>query len=77
MKKIIVSVILIAIVGLLGPKIIGGSANQKFEEFIAEVNETPGYQVEIIDSQTSWFSSKATVSVGLDPMLFGDMVNDP
>ena len=77
MKKIIVSVILIAIVGLAGPKIIGGSANQKFEEFIAEVNETPGYQVEIIDSQTSWFSSKATVSVGLDPMLFGDMGNDP
>jgi hypothetical protein len=77
MKKIIVSVILIAIVGLAGPKIIGGSANQKFEEFIAEVNETPGYQVEIIDSETGWFSSKATVNVGLDPMILGDMGNDP
>ena len=77
MKKIIVSVLLIAIVGLVGPKIIGGSANQKFEEFIAEVNETPGYQVEIIDSETGWFSSKATVNVGLDPMILGDMGNDP
>ena len=77
MKKIIVFVLLIAVVGLVGPKIIGGSANQKFDEFIAAVNEAPGYQVEIIDSETSWFTSKATVTIGLDPMLFGDMGNDP
>ena len=77
MKKIITFAILMVIVGLAGPKIIGSSANQKFEEFIAAVNETPGYQVVIIDSETSWFSSKATVNVGLDPMILGDMGNDP
>ena len=77
MKKIIVFVILIAAAGLVGPKIIGSSANQKFEEFVAVANETPGYQVQILDSETSWFSSRATVNVGLDSMIFGDMAYDP
>lgn len=77
MKKLIILGIIIATLGLAGPKIIGSGVNQKIEAWVNAVNQTPGYRVQLINSETHWFSTLATVNVGLDPVLFGDMASDP
>lgn len=77
MKKIIISVVLITTIGLVGPKIIGGGVNQKIDDFVATVNQTPGYQVTVVTQESSWTSTVATINVGLDPALLGDMASNP
>lgn len=77
MKKALILVIFVAAIGLAGPKIIGGGVNQKIDEFVTAINKTPGYRVKVINSETSWFSTLATVNIGIDPILFDDMAIDP
>ena len=77
MKKIIISIIIIAAIGLLGPKIIGSGVNQKIDDFVTTVNQTPGYQVTVVNQESSWTSTVATIKVGLDPTLLGDMATNP
>ena len=65
MKKIFVVVSLVLAFGLAGPKIIGNSMNQNISDFIANLNEMPGYQLKIKSLETGWFSTTAEVNVGL------------
>ena len=72
MKKIFVVVSLVLAFGLAGPKIIGYSMNQNISDFIANLNEMPGYQLKIKSLETGWFSTTAEVNVGFDPALLND-----
>ena len=44
MKKFTIIALLIAAIGLIGPKIIGSDANTNINEAVAAINEAPGYQ---------------------------------
>lgn len=67
MKKTVILGIFIGAIGLIGPKIIGSGVNEKIDDFVGALNKTPGYEATIVSSQSSWFSTVATVKIGLDP----------
>lgn len=73
MKKIIISVAAIAVVGLVAPKFTGAGINEGLDNFVANVNTAPGYTATIESRETSWFSSAAVVKVGIDPAMFADL----
>ena len=77
MKKTVILGIFIGAIGLIGPKIIGSGVNEKIDDFVGALNKTPGYEATIVSSQSSWFSTVATVKIGLDPALFGDLTASP
>ena len=73
MKKIVILGTLLAAVGLIGPKVIGSGVNEKMDEFVEALNESPAYEASIVAIESSWFSTVATVKVGLNPAIFGDL----
>nr|WP_297348728.1 YdgA family protein [uncultured Glaciecola sp.] len=73
MKKIIISVAAIALVGLVSPTFTGSVINEGLDNFVASLNTAPGYIATIESRETSWFSSAAVVSVGIDPVMFSDL----
>ena len=77
MKKAVILATLIVAVGLIGPKFIGSGVNEKMDDFVGALNKTPGYEATIVSSQSSWFSTVATVKIGLDPAIFGDLTASP
>mgnify|MGYP001384283468 CR=1 FL=1 len=77
MKKTVILGIFIGAIGLIGPKIIGSGVNEKIDDFVGALNKTPGYEATIVSSQSSWFSTVATVKIGLDPGMFGDLSASP
>jgi uncharacterized protein YdgA (DUF945 family) len=77
-KKIIVLLLItVAILGLVGPKIIGNNLEESADEFIATLNKTPGYQVTVLQESFNWFSSSMTINVSIDPSIFGDLAINP
>ena len=72
MKKVIIPVAVIAAIGLIGPKITGSSYNTQLEEFVAGVNEMPGYTATLSERTQNWFSSASVIELGLDPAIFED-----
>ena len=77
MKKALIFGTLIAAIGLVGPTLIGSVVNEKMDDFVGTLNESPGYEATIVRSQSSWFSTVATVKVGLNPAVFGDLSANP
>ena len=73
MKKIIIPVALIAVVGLVAPKFTGTGINESLDDFVAQLDTAPGYTASIKSRDTSWFSSSAVVNVGIDPAMFADL----
>jgi uncharacterized protein YdgA (DUF945 family) len=73
MKKIIIPVAAIALVGLVSPKFTGNAINEGLDNFVASLNTAPGYIATIDSRETSWFSSSAVISVGIDPVMFADL----
>lgn len=73
MKKIIIPIVAIAVVGLVAPKFTGNGINEGLDNFIATLNTAPGYTATIESRETSWFSSAAVVKVGIDPTMFADL----
>jgi uncharacterized protein YdgA (DUF945 family) len=73
MKKIIISVAAIAVVGLVAPKFTGNAINEGLDNFVANLNTASGYTATIESRETSWFSSAAVVKVGIDPAMFADL----
>jgi uncharacterized protein YdgA (DUF945 family) len=73
MKKIIIPVAAIVLVGLVSPKFTGNAINDGLDNFVASLNTAPGYIATIDSRETSWFSSSAVVSVGIDPVMFADL----
>ena len=47
MKKIIISVAAIAVVGLVAPKFTGAGINEGLDNFVANLNTAPGYTATI------------------------------
>lgn len=77
MKKLTIIALLIAAMGLIGPKIIGSVANKNINEAVVAINEAPGYQAKVVSVESGWFSTSAKANVRLDPAIFGDMFPYP
>ena len=77
MKKALIFGTLIAAIGLVGPTLIGSVVNEKMVELVGTLNESPAYEATIVRSQSSWFSTVATVKVGLNPAVFSDLSTNP
>ena len=77
MKKFTIIALLIAAMGLIGPKIIGSVANKNINEAVVAINEAPGYQAKVVSVESGWFSTSAKANVRLDPAIFGDMSSNP
>ncbi len=73
MKKIIIPVVAIVLVGLISPKFTGNLINKRLDNFVVNLNTAPGYIATIESRETSWFSSSAIISVGIDPVMFADL----
>jgi uncharacterized protein YdgA (DUF945 family) len=73
MKKIIIPLAAIALVGLVGPKFTGNGINEGLDKVVASLNTAPGYMASIESRETSWFSSSAVINVGIDPVMFADL----
>lgn len=77
-KSIITLIILvIAAIGLVGPKIIGNNAIQKIDQMITSMNDLPGYQVNVVSVESGWFSTSTKIDFGIDEAIFGEMSMDP
>ena len=72
MKKLLISLILITIIVVAGPKIISNSINQSLNDFITNLNDIPGYQFKIKNLESGWFSTNAEVNVSFDPAIIND-----
>lgn len=72
MKKLLISLILITIIFVAGPKIISNSINQSLNDFITNLNDMPGYQFKIKNLESGWFSTNAEVNVSFDPAIIND-----
>lgn len=66
MKKTILSIAVLAIVGIATPKFIGSQAENTLRESVAQINEIPGYSAEIIELNSHWFSSESKIRFKLD-----------
>jgi len=73
MKKIIIPIAAIAIIGVVGPKFTGNGINQGLDNFVASLDTAPGYIAKIESRETSWFSSSAVINIGIDPVMFADL----
>ncbi len=70
MKKAI-SVLSLAIAAgvLVGPKFAGDSFENLLEQQVQQINEMPGYSVELTSYENNWFSSYGVAKISLDPSV--------
>ena len=62
------SIVAVAVLGaaLVGPKIIGSTVESKVHEYVAQLDETVGYDAEVVEYNSGWFSSSAKLKLTLD-----------
>ncbi len=62
------SVVAVAVVGaaVIGPKVVGSQLESTLRAQVEKLNETAGYNAELTDFESSWFSTSAKVSLTLD-----------
>ena len=73
MKKWPVVLIVIVILLLVGlPAGMGAWVKQSFDNEVARINALPAYQVTVDDYRQGWFSSDVELTIGIDPVAFGD-----
>ena len=71
MKKTI-SVLSLAVAAgvLIGPKFAGDSFHTLLEQQVEQINQVPGYNVEIVSYEKNWFDAQGVVKVSLDLSTF-------
>ncbi|GAC26935.1 YdgA family protein [Brumicola pallidula] len=77
MKKIIIPVAAIVLIGVVGPKFTGNGINEGLDNFVSILDKSPGYIATIESRETSWFSSSAVINVGIDPLMFAESGLNP
>jgi uncharacterized protein YdgA (DUF945 family) len=73
-KTLIFGASIIVLVAVIAPKIVSNSFNQKLDSVVELINQNPVYNVSIKDRTSDWFSSTATINVGLDSSTFNNNV---
>lgn len=67
MKKLLVIMSsLVVVASLVGPKIVAYKVEQNLKENIKSVNELPGYEVQLAEISSTWFTTKAKINLVLD-----------
>ncbi len=57
MKKIIIPVAAIVLIGVVGPKFTGNGINEGLDNFVSILDKSPGYIATIESRETNWFST--------------------
>jgi uncharacterized protein YdgA (DUF945 family) len=71
MKKTLLAVTsIIVLVSVIAPKFVSNSYNQKLDSVVELINQNPAYSASIKDRTSAWFSSTATINIGLDSSVF-------
>ncbi|MFT7218003.1 MAG: hypothetical protein ACI8R8_003099 [Paraglaciecola sp.] len=73
-KTLLVGASIILLVAVIAPKIVSNSFNQKLDSVVELINQNPVYNVSIKYRTSDWFSSTATINVGLDSSTFNNNV---
>lgn len=58
---------------LVTPKIIGSQIETKLNDVITSINASQGYQLDITELESGWFSTQATLRLSLDPDIMGTL----
>lgn len=67
MKKVLIFVVvLIVAVALIGPKFVGSQLKGGIQDTVDVINKNPTYTASIKSLESSWFSTTAEISVGLE-----------
>ncbi|MGQ8364160.1 YdgA family protein [Glaciecola sp. 1036] len=67
MKKFFLALLLLVVViGLVGPKFAGNSFNNQLDYFAEKLSEQPFYKASIEDREQGWFSTSASLVISLD-----------
>jgi uncharacterized protein YdgA (DUF945 family) len=67
MKKVLIfALVLIIAVALVGPKIVGSQLQGGIQDTVNAINKNPNYTASITSLESTWFTTTAEVSIGLD-----------
>lgn len=78
MKKILVGgVAVLAVVALVGPRVVGLQFENQVNSMVASVNDMPLYQASVTTMDSGWFSSTADINIGLSMPNSADPSLDP
>jgi hypothetical protein len=69
-KTLFAGINIIVLVSVISPKFVSNSFNQKLDSVIELINQNPAYSASIKDRTSAWFSSTATINIGLDNSAF-------
>ena len=62
MKKIIVTIIALAILLTIPPYFVGSKTEAHFNKLMTMSNQNPNYKVNIVEYNRGWFSTTAIIS---------------
>jgi uncharacterized protein YdgA (DUF945 family) len=66
MKKLLAVIITIALMGLITPKLVGNQFSTTLDAIAENINNAPGYTLEIQTINSQWFSTEASLVISLD-----------
>lgn len=69
-KTLLIGASIIVLVSAIAPKFVSNSFNQKLDSFVELINQNPAYSASIKNRTSTWFSSTATMNIGLDSSAF-------
>lgn len=72
-KGLLGGVGIVVAAALIGPKFVGPQAEGAIKQHIEVINQLPAYKASMVSFDSGWFSSTATVSLGID---FGSVYPD-
>lgn len=77
-KSLLALAVAAAGVSLVAPKFIGDNAQTQLNQFVAKINELPGYQLTVLNTKQGWFSSSSKLEFGLDLTEYDpNLADDP
>lgn len=69
-KTLLIGAGIIVLAAVIAPKFIANSFNQELDSVVALIDQNPAYNASIKDRTSGWFSSMATINIGLDTSAF-------
>ena len=77
-KPLLALAVATAGVCLITPKFLSDNTRTQLTQIVAKINDIPGYDLVILNTEQSWFSTSSTLAFGLDLAAFDpDVANNP
>lgn len=76
MKKIVLPLVAVAAVAGIAPKFVGSQVNTSVHNFVAHINNMPGYQATLSNVEATWFTTTADIEVSLELPNYNQPIDD-